>query len=407
MDTPFRRYWIGRGLSLLGDQVRALALPLTAVLTLHADATGMALLGAVGSIPALLFSVHAGAWVDRRGRRRQMMIAADIARALLLAGIPVLFALRLMTLPILLGIAFLFGSCSLLFRVSASSLFVALVPRERYVEASALLSGANSMAFLAGPAIGGVLVQILTAPLALLADAVSFVASALSLGCIRPEEPPPAERARGDLMAGLNFIRRTPVLRAAFGAEATTSLFRAAFFALYILYATRMLHVTPVEWGIILGPSSIGALVASAFAGRIGRRLGLGRTMLLGTLYTIPALLVPLAAGSHALVVAVLFTSELLTSAGFMVREIADGTIKAAAVPDALRARTSAAFVTVSSGLRPFGALLGGVLAAAIGLRMGLLVVTAGGALAFLWFLPLPLDRLHAVEDLTPASAAG
>ncbi len=349
-DLPFRRYWVGQGLSLTGDQVRILAIPLTAVLVLHAGAAAVALLSAVGMLPSLLFSVSLGAWVDRRGRRREAMLLADIGRALLVLCIPAAYLLGSLSLPLLIAVSFLIGTCSVLFRVSSSTLFVSLVPKDAYVEAGALLSGARSFAFLVGPGIAGYLIQLLQAPLALAADGLSFVASALSLAAIRPEEPAPAPRERRHVSAGLRFIRTSPVLRASLAAQATMSLFQGVLFALFILYATRDLHVTPVEWGIILGPSSLGALAASALAGRISRRVGLGRTLLLGTiLFTVPYLLVPLSGGPHPLVVATLFCAEVFGGAGSMISEVANGTIQAAAIPSALRARVTAAFSTVGT----------------------------------------------------------
>ncbi|MDA8347146.1 MAG: MFS transporter [Thermaerobacter sp.] len=401
-DVPFRRYWIGQGTSLLGDQIRMLALPLTAVLILHANATGMAFLSAMGMLPSLLFSVHAGAWVDRRGKRRQTMLVADVARTLLLACVPAAFLLKMINLPMLMAISFLVGTASVLFRVSASTLFVSLVSKERYVEANSLLSGSRAIAFLVGPGIGGVLIQLFTAPFALLADALSFVTSAVSLALIHPDEPSPAQRERGDVLAGLQFIRTSPILRGSLANQATISLFHSVFFALYILYATRSLHVTPIEWGIILGPSSVGALAAAGLVERVRRRIGIGRTLLLGTLlYTLPYLLVPLAGGGHVVVVALLFIAECFAGAGSMIREVMNGTIQAVAIPDALRARVTAAFVTVGTGIRPIGAALGAVLAAATGLHLSIWVATVGASLAFLWLVPLPLAKFHSVEDVS------
>ncbi len=406
-EAPFRRYWIGQGASLLGDQIRMLALPLTAVLVLHATATGMAFLSAIGMLPWLLFAVHAGAFVDRRGKRRQTMLAADLARAALLLAVPAAFLRHVISLPLLLAISFLVGTCSVFFSVSSSTLFVALVSRDRYVEAGSLLSGARSGAFLIGPGIGGYLIQLFSAPFALLGDALSFLASALSLATIRPVEPPAATREARDVLSGLRFIRSSPVLRASLGAAGTVSLFQSIFSALYILYATRCLHVTPFEWGIILGPSSVGAILASILALRLSRVIGLGRTLLLGTLfYTMPYLLVPLAGGPHVLVVTMLFLAECAVGAGSMIREISSGAIQAAAIPDEVRARATAGFVTVSSGIRPIGALAAGLLAEILGLHPTIWIAAIGASLAFLWLLPLRLGRMRSVDDLAAPSAS-
>jgi MFS family permease len=367
---------------------------------LHTGASGMAALSAVGSLPYLLLAVPAGAWVDARGRRRITMIGADIGRFLLLATVAAGSVLGWLTLPLLLLLWFLTATCSVFFRVAASTLFVSLVPRERYVEANGLLQTSQATAFFIGPGLGGLLIQLLTAPVALLADALSFLVSALSLASIRPPEPPPTRRHKGHTLAGLWFIRTSPLLRSSYTAAATFNFFRSAFTALYILYGTRTLHVTPTEWGLILGPSSVGAMAAATLTGRVTRRLGLGRTLIWATLLSaLPNLLVPLAGGTHVLVVALLFLAEGLATSGAVLRVAADGTIQAARIPDAVRARVSAAFVTGTSGLRPLGALLAGVLAAWVGVHTTLWIAAIGGSLSFLWLLSAPMRTLGQVDE--------
>lgn len=175
----------------------ARALPLVAVLVLHARATQMGYLSAAGLVPNLLFAVHAGAWVDRHEHRRRMMIAADLGRAGLLATIPLAYALGVLTLTQLYAVAFLAGTLSVLFVVSQSTLFVSVTPPGRYIEANSLVYGSRALSFVGGPSMAGLLVQLLTAPAALLADAISFLGSALFLGRIRPAEPPVETERRG------------------------------------------------------------------------------------------------------------------------------------------------------------------------------------------------------------------
>lgn len=403
-EKSFRTYWIGQGASLLGDQIRALALSLTAVLVLHASAGVMGVLTASLALPGLLFSVPAGAWVDRRGERRRTMILADAFRVLLLVFVPLSLWRGFLSLPVLFGVAFLMGVMSLLFRVSAGTLFVSLVPRESYVEAHALLTGSRSLAFLVGPWLGGVLVQLVTAPVALLADALSFAVSAISLSRIRPDEPTAVTPEPRHMWGGLGFIRSSPVLRASLAVAGTMGFFQSVFGALYVLYVTRSLHVTPGELGLILGPGSVGAAATSIWTGRLIRRTGLGPTLGVATLlYTAPLLLVPFAGGTHSVIVGILFLAECLMGSGSMMFAITDGTVHAAAIPDELRARVSAAFVAVSSGLRPLGALLGGVAGTALGVRATLWCAAIGATLTFLWLLPSPLIRVGGVDDLTPS----
>ena len=165
----FRRFWLGHTISLFGDQVSLIALPLTAVLVLHANAAQMGYLIAAELTPNLLFSLHAGAWVDRRGRRRQTMIAADLGRAALIATIPLAYALDALTIHQLYVVAFLTGTLTMLSFVASASFFVAVATRGQYIEANSLLHGSRAFSFVAGPSVGGLLVQALKAPFALVA----------------------------------------------------------------------------------------------------------------------------------------------------------------------------------------------------------------------------------------------
>ena len=244
-NVAFRRFFAGQAVSLVGDQVSLIALPLVGVLVLHAGAAQMGYLTTAALLPNLLFSLHAGAWVDRRGRRREVMLAADLGRAALLASIPIAYAFDLLTIEQLYVVGFLEGLLSVFFYVAYSTLFVALVPRERYIEANQLLHGSRALSFVGGPSLGGILVQILSAPAALAADAVSFLVSAFSLSRISPVEPPTEPAEHGHLRAGASYIRHSPVIRASLLATATINFFNFVFFALVILYANRYLHIQP------------------------------------------------------------------------------------------------------------------------------------------------------------------
>jgi MFS family permease len=395
-NRDFRRYWTGQTISLFGDQITELAVPLAGVLILHAGPAQMGYLTAANLAPYLLFSLHAGAWVDRRGRRRQMMIAADLGRALLLVSVPVAYLLDALTLGQLYVVAFLTGTLSMLFFVSQSALFVALIPREQYVAANSLIHGSRAFSFVAGPSTAGGLVQALTAPYALVVDAFSFLASAFFLRRINPVEPPTSAGEEGQVVAGARFIAHSPIVRAGLGATATINFFNFAFFALFILYATRYLHVRPGLLGVVLGAGAVGGLIGAAVTGRLGRRIGIGPAFLVGcVLFPVPIMLVPLAGGPHALVLVMLFLAEFGSGLGVVILDISGASIFAAVVPDRLRARVSGAYLLVNYGVRPLGALFGGVLGSAIGVRSTLWVATAGAVAGFLWLLPSPIPRLH------------
>ena len=202
VDAPdFRRLWIGQTISVLGDQVTQLGLPLVAVLTLGADAGQMGTLTAIGVLPHLLFSLPAGVWLDRVRSRRRLMVIADIGRAAIIASIPIAFAMDSLSMLQLYVVGFLAGSLSVVFDLSWNTVFVSVTRRERYVEAMSLLNGSRSLAYVAGPTIGGLLVQVLGAPLAMLADALSFLGSVVFLRRIRAPEPPIEAGVRVDPLA--------------------------------------------------------------------------------------------------------------------------------------------------------------------------------------------------------------
>ena len=399
-NRDFRRFFAAQTISLFGDQVTLLALPLTAVLVLDAGPAEMGYLTAAGLLPNLLFALHAGAWVDRRGRRRQTMVVADLGRAVLLLAAPVAYAFDLLTIEQLYVTEFLMGTLSVLFFVSYSTLFVSLVPRERFVEGQSLLNGSRALSYVAGPSIGGLLVHALSAPVTLLVDSVSYVLSASFLARSSAVEPPTEEAESGHVVAGLRYIIHSPIMRASLAATATINFFNFVFFALFILYATRELDVGPGTLGLILGAGAVGGVIGSVVTGRIGRRIGIGPAYMLGcVLFPAPLILVPLAEGPKPLVLALLFLAEFGSGLGVMMLDIDSGAIFAALIPDRLRARVSGAYMAVNYGVRPLGSLAGGALGTTIGLRPTLWIATVGALAGVLWLLPSPIPRLRDLPE--------
>jgi MFS family permease len=400
-NTNFRRYFIGQAVSLLGDQITLIALPLTAVLALHANAGQMGALLTAALVPNLLFALHAGVWVDRRGRRRQMMVWSDIGRGLLIGTIPVAYAIGHLTWAQLYVVAFLTGTLSVLFSVAYGGFFQVVVAREDYVAANSLVHGSRAFSFVAGNSIGGVMVQLLRGPYALAVDAVSFVWSALFVGRIDVDEPPGTPREAGGLMSGARWIKRNPVIRAELLGVATLNLFNFMFFALFVLYATRNLSVRPASFGLVLGAASVGTVLGSFVTARIGRRFGVGPTFLVGCfLFPAPLVLVPAAGGPHWLVLGFLFAAEFLSGIGLMLLDIMAGTISAATIPAPLRSRVSGAFMLVNNGVRPVGTTLGGILGSTIGVRPTLWIATVGALVGLAWMLPSPIPRMHDLPEV-------
>jgi MFS family permease len=402
-DTAFRRFWAGQTVSLVGDQVSLFAVPLTAVLVLHANAAQMGLLTAAGLLPSLLFSLAVGAAIDRRGQRRRIMLMTDVGRSLLMATIPIGYALGRLGLPQLYAVTFAVGTLDVLFFVAYSGLFVSVVPPRRYVEGESLLNGSRAMSFIVGQSGAGLLVAALTAPGAIVVDALTFLVSGLALARIRPAEPRTAEPGKGDLAAGVRFIAGSRTVRSALGATATVNFFAFAFNAIVILYATRALHVHPAVLGLVLGSGAIGGLLGSFVTGRVTRRIGLGPTFITGcVLFPAPLALIPLAGGPHPLVLACLFAAEFGAGAGVMLLDISIGAIFAGVIPNELRSRVSGAYRTVNYGVRPLGALTGGVVGSAIGLRPTLWLAVAGAVTCALWLVRSPFPRLR---ELQPEAA--
>jgi MFS family permease len=391
----FRRYWVAQSISMLGDQISGIAIPLAAVLVLHASAPQMGYLTALEWLPSLLFGLHAGAFVDRMGKRRATMIAADLGRFALLASLPAGYLLGVLTLGQLLVVTFLAGTLSVLFSVSDGALFQSLLRPEQYVEGNSLIYGSRALSFVGGPSIGGVLVQALSAPIAVLADALSFLGSAFFLMRTRTQEPP-SSAEKGSVLAGARFIRSSPIVRSSLQAVAVINFFNLMFMAVYLLYVVRQLHIRPGELGVVLGAAAVGGVAGAAVTKRVCSAIGVGWAYTLGCMmFAAPVALVPLAIGPRPLILAMLFTAEFGSGFGVMVLDISIGSIFAAVIPPELRARVAGAFQAINYGTRPVGAVIGGVLGATIGLRPTLWITVIGGALGGLLLLPGPIPRFR------------
>ena len=396
-NPSFRDFWTGQTISLFGDQVSLLAIPLLAALTLDAGAAQMGLLTAAALAPNLFFAIHAGAWADRRPRRRQLLVAADLGRATLLLTIPAAWALGILTLTQLYVVAFAAGSLGVIFSVAYDVVFVSLLERDDYIEASSLLQASRAASLVAGSGVAGLLVQWLTAPFAILLDSFSYLGSAFFVSRADAVEAAPSGTgtARENLVAGGRFIARTPLIRASLLASATLNLFNTAFYALLVLYATRNLGMSAGAIGLALAVGGVGSLFGALLTRRLSSQFGLGKSLVIAfVLMPAPLLLVPLAGGSTspALIVAI---AEFFTGVGVMVLDVGLGALYASVVPDPLRARVSGAFLLVNYGVRPIGALAGGLLAAAVGLQATMWVTAIGGLAGVLWLLPSPMPRLR------------
>jgi predicted MFS family arabinose efflux permease len=399
----FLRFWAARTVSGFGDQVSALAIPLTAVLVLHVSAFQVGLLTAMAWLPELVFALPAGVWIDERSGRRRIMIVADILRAAVLATLPLAWWFGTLTFAHLLAVTFAVGALTVFFDLASLTFMVALVQRAQYVEAQGRLSTSRSASFIAGPSIAGFLVQLIGAPAALLADAFSFVVSAVMLRGTNVPEPPVEksdDRSWTRLRGSFDHLLRDPVLRASLGCTATVNFFNFVLLAIFILFASRTLGLSAGTIGLVLGVGAVGGLVGALIAPKVGRVIGMGRAVVVGAVLFPGALaLFPLAHGSHTTAAAFLFAGEFLASVGVMIFDINQNSLLALHVPDRLRSRVFGAYRFMNYGTRPVGALLGGVLGSAIGLRETMWIGVAGGMLGVLFLLRSPVPRIRQ-EDL-------
>jgi predicted MFS family arabinose efflux permease len=402
-QPEFLKLWAAQSISQLGDQVTYLALPLVAVLTLDASAAQMGFLVAAELLPHLFFSLLAGVWIERSRRRRNLMIIADVARALLLASVPLAAAFDVLTFLQLYAVAFAVGTFAVMFDVSWSTLFVTVVPRRDVVDANSKLSASRAVSFVTGPSVAGFLVQVLTAPVTLLVDAFSYLGSALFLSRIRAEEPPVEYDGNGvlqSLRAGMRFVLGDGVIRADLACAATVNLFNFVFHAIFVLYATKELGVAPGTLGVALGVGAVGGILGALVAPRLERAIGIGRSVLVGSiLFPAPLILVPIASGSELQLGVMLGAAEFFSSVGVMIFDVSAASMIFLRTPDRIRARTTGTFRFVNYGIRPIGALLGGALGTALGLEAALWIGVVGALAGAIWLLFSPVPRLREVVE--------
>ena len=388
-DPEFLKLWAGQTISVFGSGVTATALPLTAVLLLGASASDMGWLLAVESAPVLLVGVFAGVWVDRV-RRRPVLVGADLGRAGLLACIPILAALGALRIEHLFAVAATTGVLTVVFDVAYRSFVPDLVGREGALEANSRLATVEAVAEITTPGLTGALVQVIAAPLAILLDAVSFVGSALCVLGIRQPEParPPRGASHGvwsEIAEGLRAVAGSPTLRTLAGWEALRNFFGMFIGALYLLFGLRELGLSPVLLGVTVGVGGASNLLGTLLVLRVTRRFGVGPTMVSAVLVgCLPPVLIALAPSRLVEGFAVLVAAQALD----LIHPLYDVnalTLRQVSTPDHLLGRVNATLHVISRGVIPFGALAGGALGDAIGLRPTLLVAAVGITLGAVW----------------------
>lgn len=412
-SADYSRLWSASVISAFGGAITQLAVPLLAATTLHATPAQMGLLVASGNLPILLLGLLAGTWLDRR-TKRPIMIVADLVRGALLFAVPIAWVMGLLRIELLIAISLLVGCLSVFFDVASQSLLPMMLRDERLAEGNARMFTGWSVAEIAGPGAAGWLVQAITAPFAILVDAISYIMSAILLVGMRPEEhkTPPADGAARpnflrELLDGLHLVIRDPVLRATALATGLWNVFDGARRAVLILFLTRTLGLDPAIIGAVFMASSVGYVIGSLLPQRVAERLGLGHAILLGIVLSVPSeLLTALASGPPLQATAMAVAGFFLAGVTIPIYDINQFSLRQSVIPLHMQGRGNATLRTIIRGAIPVGAIVGGLLAERWGLRVVMMFAALGGVVAFLaiWFSPVrALRTLPARAPITVA----
>jgi len=395
-DGEFLKLWWGQFISETGSQVSVLALPTVAILVLAATPFEVGLLEAFGFLAFPVLGLVAGVWVDRL-RRRPVLIVCDILRLIALGSVPVAFLLHVLTIGQLYAVALLVGVGTVFFDVAYQSYLPALISRSDLLEGNSKLQVTGSVAQMAGPALAGLLIQFVGAARAVTADAASFLVSVLSLWWIRRPEPDPrpasAEGRAGffsEMWEGIRFVLGNQTISRIAGCTSTSNLGGNIFFAVFLIYAYRVLHISPGVIGVIFGAGAVGGLLGALIASWVPSRIGLGPTLFVSiVLGSLSMILVPFAQLGFA--IPLLFASMFIGSFTNPVYNINQVSLRQAITPDRVQGRMNATVRTIIWGTIPIGAFIGGIIGTAYGLLTALWVGIAVSALSGLWILSGPI----------------
>ena len=400
----FRLLWAGHTISAFGSQITPVALSVIATLTLQATPTQMAFLILLNYVPAVLFGMFAGVWVDR-ARKRRVMIISDLLRAAVLLAVPFAAGAGLLGMDLLYAITLLLAVGGVLFGVANVSFVPAIVTRRDLLSANSALSSSSAVARIAGPGLAGLLIQWLSAQLALLVDALSFVVSALALLGIHTQEAVAAPHEQrppffSALWEGLLVLVHQPYLRTIVLMAWSFDLGWNMLYAVYTLYVIRVLGLSPAAYGLIFSIGTLGALTASLLAGSITRRVGIGSTLLVAQVVMgAAALLIPAAQQLTPLALGLLILAELILSAASTLSGITAGSLIQATIPVQLLGRVQASRQAL--GLLPavIGTALGGLIGSVWGIAPTVLLGACLGSVSFVWLLVSPLRRVQQLPD--------
>lgn len=409
----FAKLWSAATVSVMGSQITLIAVPFIALTMLHASAFEVSLLAAVEMLPFLLFTLPAGAWLDRV-RRRPILIAADLGRGATLLAIPIAYVTGALALWQLFVVAFVSGTLTAFFDVADQSYLPSLLDRDDLVAGNANLQISYSAAQIGGPTLGGNLIAIVAAPLTIVADALTFFVSGAFLAAIRKPEPRPERQTDQEgrhtslwteIRLGLRYVLGHPYLRPIAGCTATSNLFGSALFAVWPVLIWQELELSPAFYGTIMGVASVGFLVGAALASRLPRRVGLGRTIVLSAAVSSPAfLLLTLTPASLGWAAVTLSVGWFVAGFSQVIYNVAQVSLRQAITPLSMQSRMNATMRFIVWGTIPIGSVLGGMLATILPIRVALVAAALASFLAFLWVFFSPVRSLRYIPLLEGAA---
>jgi MFS family permease len=409
----FLKFWAAASVSLTGDAVTVLALPLIAIGPLHASPAQVGLLGGAQFLPFLIFGLPSGAIVDRLRHKRRLLVAADAVRAIALASVPAAFIADALSFEQLYAVAFFNGIFSVFFDVAAGAYLPALLARDELVDGNSKLELSRSSAQVIGPGAAGILIELLKAPFALVADAASFLISGVLLGLMRAPAPavdaPPAgpriRRLIGDVVVGTSYVFRQPYLRAIALTTTTANFFRSGLIAVLLVYLVREGGASAGAIGAAFAVGNVGFVGAAMIAPTVARRFGIGPTILCAVSVFGPAAVLVAAVPAH---VAIYATGAMILIDGFGIglHGVNQVSLRQALTPERLRGRMTATLRFMNIGSMPLGMMLGGLLGSLIGLRPAIWACTAGLFLAALPYALSSTGRLRALPSPPEERAA-
>ncbi len=398
--ADFLRLWAAQTISSFGARIAREGLPLAAVLSTRASIMQIGILVALATAPSVIVGLFAGGFVDRRDKRG-IMIASDLVRAAVLATVPVAALFHLLSMTQLYATAFVAGGAGVLFDIADHAYLPSLIGKSVLIEGNTKLSVTESLAEIGGPALAGILVQLLTAPFAIAVNAVTYLASAAFLFAIRKREEVREAAAGGrgwwsGIREGIATVMANEFVRPLFLMAVAGAFFGAFFSTLYVVYAIRVLGLTPALLGITIAVGGVASLIGTGLASTAVRRLGTGRAILWTNLIAaLSAAFIPLAAGPLALRVACLMAAQFGGDAFGTAAIIPAVSARQGLLPRPVLGRAAAAFQAAPGAVRVLGALAGGFLATALGSRSTLWFVVLGNVAVVLWGFTTPLAALR------------